>query len=274
LIIDCHCHYGKGDGLTGPWDTVANLSTYLKRCTGYGISKTVLFPLFHSDYEYANLEVAKVVNSNPARFYGFIFVHPIRDRGKIFRMVDTAVKKYNFCGIKVHKYDGRITREICDTARLFNLPVLYDVMGETQVVELLANEYPDVNFIIPHFGNFADDWRSYIAFLPYINKYKNIYTDTAGVRLFDIIERAVYESGPQKILFGSDGPWLHPGVELEKIYALKLNSVDTDYILNKNFLKLISKIRKNTANAGNDRGIRIDKYEVIREVKNPWIGTN
>jgi hypothetical protein len=26
MIIDCHCHSGKGDGLTGPWDTNARSS--------------------------------------------------------------------------------------------------------------------------------------------------------------------------------------------------------------------------------------------------------
>ena len=30
MIIDCHCHAGKGDGLTGPWDTAAPLEKYLR----------------------------------------------------------------------------------------------------------------------------------------------------------------------------------------------------------------------------------------------------
>jgi len=74
-------------------------------------------------------------------------------------LVRDAVVNHGFVGIKVHRYDARITREICDAARAFALPVLYDVMGEVSVVELLATEYPDVSFIIPHLGSFADDWR-------------------------------------------------------------------------------------------------------------------
>jgi hypothetical protein len=31
MIIDGHCHAGKGDGLTGPWDTAAPLDKYLLR---------------------------------------------------------------------------------------------------------------------------------------------------------------------------------------------------------------------------------------------------
>ena len=30
MIIDCHCHEGLGDGLTGPWDTAAPLDAYLR----------------------------------------------------------------------------------------------------------------------------------------------------------------------------------------------------------------------------------------------------
>ena len=37
MIIDCHCHAGKGDGLTGPWDTAAPLDGYLRWAAPYGI---------------------------------------------------------------------------------------------------------------------------------------------------------------------------------------------------------------------------------------------
>ena len=36
MIIDCHCHAGKGDGLTGPWDTAAPLDKYLRRAARAG----------------------------------------------------------------------------------------------------------------------------------------------------------------------------------------------------------------------------------------------
>jgi hypothetical protein len=55
-------------------------------------------------------------------------------------MIKTAVEEYGFRGIKVHRHDGKITREVCEAARAFSLPVLYDVMGEVAVVELLASE--------------------------------------------------------------------------------------------------------------------------------------
>jgi predicted TIM-barrel fold metal-dependent hydrolase len=112
-------------------------------------------------------------------------------------------------------------------------------MGAVSVCELLAGEYPDVNFIIPHLGSFADDWRPQVGLIDHLVRHPNIYTDTAGVRRFDILEQAVERGGARKILFGSDGPWLHPGVELAKARALGLSRSDETLVLGDNFLRLI-----------------------------------
>ena len=243
MIVDCHCHAGKGDGLTGPWDTAAPLNKYLRRATRAGIDRTVLFAAFHSDYATANREVARIVTSRPDRFYGFAFVNAERDRGRVHSMINVAVQQYGFCGIKVHRYDARITREICEVARAYSLPVLYDVMGEVSIVELLATEYADVPFIIPHLGSFADDWKAQLALIDHLVRHPNIYTDTSGVRRFDLLEQAVRRAGAKKILFGSDGPWLHPGVELAKVQALGLPRSDEQLVLGGNLLRLISHAR-------------------------------
>ena len=241
MIIDSHCHAGKGDGLTGPWDTAAPLNKYLLRAARAGITHTVLFAAFHSDYAVANREVARIVSSHPDRFFGLAFVNAVNDRGRVQRLVRQAVEEFGFVGIKLHRYDAPINRQICEVARAFSLPVLYDVMGAVSVCELLAEEYPDVNFIIPHLGSFADDWRAQIALIDHLVRHSNIYTDTAGVRRFDILVEAVQRAGARKILFGSDGPWLHPGVELAKVRALGLSKSDEALVLGGNFLRLIER---------------------------------
>jgi predicted TIM-barrel fold metal-dependent hydrolase len=222
MIVDCHCHAGKGDGLTGPWDTAASLDRYLARAARAGIERTVLFAAFHSDYALANREVGRIVSRQPRRFFGFAFVHAQRDRGRVGAMVQEAVERFAFKGIKVHRHDARISREVCEVAQRFGLPVLYDPMGEVSICELLAQEYPGVNFIIPHLGSFADDWQAQLSLIDHLARHGNIYADTSGVRRHDLLEEAVRRAGPHKLLFGSDGPWLHPGVELAKVRALGL----------------------------------------------------
>lgn len=244
MIIDCHCHAGMGDGLTGPWDTRAPLQDYLRRAAAAGIHRTVLFSAFHSNYAVANQQVARIVASKPERFYGFAFVHAERDRGHVHELVSIAVQRYGFVGIKVHRHDAAITREICAAARAYALPVLYDVAGEVSVCELLAQEYSDVNFIIPHLGSFADDWRAQLSMIDHLVRHPNMYADTSGVRRFDLLEQAVKRAGSTKLLFGSDGPWLHPGVELAKIKALRLSPFQESLILGGNFQNLINVARR------------------------------
>lgn len=237
-IIDAHCHAGPGDGFTGPWDTSAPLGRYLRRCDEAGIGRSNLLAAFHSDYAVANEEVGRIVAGRPDRFFGFAFVHAERDRGRILSMVRRAVAGLGFCGIKVHRHDARINREVCDAARRFRLPVLYDLMGEVTTAELLAEEYPDLDFVIPHLGSFADDWSAQLTFCGLLAERPNVFTDTSGVRRFDLLEKAVRTAGPHKVLFGTDGPWLHPGVELEKVRMLRLGWADESLILAGNFLRL------------------------------------
>jgi uncharacterized protein len=269
MIIDCHCHAGKGDGLTGPWDTAAPLEQYLRRAAKAGIERTVLFAAFRSDYAVANREVARIVASRRNHFYGFAFVHPERDRGRVMTLVKEAVQHYGFCGIKVHRYDARITREICEVARLFSLPVLYDLMGEVSVVELLATEYPDVAFIIPHLGSFSDDWRAQLALIDHLERHPNVFTDTSGIRRFDLLEQAARRAGARKILFGSDGPWLHPGVELAKVRLLGFDQDQERLVLGGNLLRLIQHVVRKPSTLVS---ARVRAASVPSEERDPWAG--
>jgi uncharacterized protein len=242
MTVDCHCHAGAGDGLTCPWDTAAPIDRYLRRCARAGIARSVIFAAFHSDYALANRQVARLVASRPGRLYGFAFVHAERDRGRVQRMVGEAVRQHGFVGIKVHRHDSRISREVCEAARAFGLPVLYDIVGEVSVLELLAEQYPDVDFIIPHLGIFADDWGAQLALIDHLVRHPNMHADTAGVRRFDLLEQAVRRAGANKLLFGSDGPWLHPAVELAKVRLLGLSPSEEALVLGGNFLRLIGRV--------------------------------
>jgi predicted TIM-barrel fold metal-dependent hydrolase len=240
MIIDCHCHAGTGDGLTGPWDTRSSISTYLKRADSAGITHTVLFAVFNSDYRIANRDIHKIICQHPGRFTGFAFINSVQDKGREYDMVHEAVETFGFRGIKVHKHDGKISRTICEIARYYHIPVLYDIMGDTPAVQILANEYPDVNFIIPHLGSFADDWRSQTAFIDILARSSNIFTDTSGVRRFDLLLDSIRRAGTQKILFGTDGAWLHPALELYKIKLLHLSKEDYFNVTAGNIKRLLN----------------------------------
>jgi hypothetical protein len=89
------------------------------------------------------------------------------------------------------------------------------------------------------------------------------------VRRFDLLEEAVRRAGAHKILFGSDGPWLHPGVELAKVRALGLSRTDEARVLGGNFLQLIAPVRRDPS--GQNSGI--DQKWGGRPVasRDPWL---
>lgn len=243
-VVDAHCHAGDGDGLTGPWDTSAPLDAYLRRADAAGVTHTVLFAAFASDYANANRQVAQIVAADRRRFTGFAFVHPEHDRGRVAEIVTRAVRDYGFAGIKVHRHDGRLTREVLDVAAALRLPVLYDPMGDVAPLEMMASAYPNVALIVPHLGSFADDWAAQRGFLDILARHRNVHADTSGVRRFDLLVEAVRRAGPRRVIYGTDGPWLHPGLELAKVRLLGLPPADEAWVTGGNILRLIRRSRR------------------------------
>ncbi len=240
MIVDFHCHAGTGDRLTSPWTTRAPLSSYLRRAAAAGIQRTVVLPAGHNDYAAANEELARIVAQHRPRLIGFGGVHAEQDAGRVQEILLRAVE-LGFRGVKVHCADARPTREVCDAARDLGLPVLMDVTGKPSVIDLVAPEYPMVIFIIAHLGSFVDDWRAQQQVVDQLVRYANVYADTSGVRRFDYLLQAIRRAGAGKLLFGSDGPWLHPAVELHKIRMLKLPIEAESLVAGGNALRILKK---------------------------------
>ena len=240
MIIDFHCHAGRGDLLTAPWNTTAPMESYLRRARRAGIARTVVFPAFHTDYGTANRELARIVARWRPRLIGFAMVNAKSDAGRIREMVREAVTRHGCRGLKVHGHEAMPTREVCEAAREFNLPIIVDVAGKAHVIDMFASEYPQVRFVIAHLGSFADDWRAHERVIEQMVRYPNVMADTSGVRRFDYLVRAVARAGPRRVIFGSDGPWLHPGLELQKIRLLGLSRRDEALVLGGNARRLLS----------------------------------
>jgi len=239
MIIDIHCHAGTGDGFRGPWDTEARIDRHLARARAAKIDRTVVFPVFNSDYAAANARLARIVRAYPRELIGFAAINPASDAGRAAAMIGRAVEVYGFRGVKVHGFDSFPNRDVCEVVRRYGIPLLVDVVRKVAAIEMLAEQYPDINFIIPHLGGFADDWMTHMTMIDQLCRFPNVYADTSGVRYWDVLERAVKRAGPHKLLFGSDGPLLHPAVELYKIKLLRLPPRQTALITGGNAAGLL-----------------------------------
>jgi hypothetical protein len=101
-------------------------------------------------------------------------------------------------------------------------------------------------------------------------RHVNVYADTSGVRRFDYLAEAVRRAGPHKLLFGSDGPWLHPGLELNKVRLFRLPPAQPALILGGNAFRLLRQTpartepsrRRRTLTVTNARTARNRMHEV------------
>jgi predicted TIM-barrel fold metal-dependent hydrolase len=221
MIIDFHCHAGRGDQLTAPWTAPVPLSAYLRRARRAGIDLTVVMPSFPLDSQAANREIAALVGRHPDRLVGFAWIDPRRDRGRVADLVAEA-DRLGLRGVKVHGHVATPGREVCEAALAHGFPLLLDVASRPHVVDLIAATFRQLPLIVAHLGSFVDDWRAHRIVIDQLTRHRNVYADTSGVRRFDMLREAVRRAGAGKLLFGSDGPWLHPALELEKVRLLRL----------------------------------------------------
>ncbi|WP_162239810.1 amidohydrolase family protein [Arthrobacter sp. Leaf137] len=241
--MDSHVHIGTSGVPLGPAGPAANFALWRKRAAAVGIRRAVLMAAPVGSYAAANRMVATLARQAPDRWLWYVFVNAATERGLVGDVVAEAHAR-GACGIKVHWSDGPATDEVGVAAQRHRMPVLFDPGGDVQRVVDLAGRHPDVAWIVPHLSSFTDDWRAQSRLTDALVRMPNIFADTSGVRYFDLLEEAVARAGSRKVLYGSDGPYLHPAPELAKIFALNLPRADRALILGGNVLRLTRPARR------------------------------
>jgi len=145
-----------------------------------------------------------------------------------------AIKWHRHPDEPVYRYGDPRCREFLAAARDLNLPILLEESLENTLffLEKLA---PDLVVIIPHLGGLSGGYvaldRAGVWHRP------QVYADSA-LAAFPEIKDYVRRFGADRLLFGSDHPFGHPTVELNKILRLNLPEAQTRAILGDNFRRL------------------------------------
>jgi uncharacterized protein len=236
LVIDCHCHAGKGETMTAPWTSFADPLVTLRRAEEAGIDKTVIFPISNPTYEKANQEIAGLVAKYPDRFIGFAKHDPVSEAGKIRRMLTREVSEMGLKGLKLHQLP---TREVLDTVAELKIPILFHPPKVSDFHQIAAL-YPEIPYIMAHLGSFASaNYAEHLAAIDMAKRYPNVHLEASSVVFFEFLELAARELPPEKLLFGSDGPLVDSRVELFKIRLLKLSKDHEAKVLSGNILRLL-----------------------------------
>ncbi|MGH7041418.1 MAG: amidohydrolase family protein, partial [Acetobacteraceae bacterium] len=90
-------------------------------------------------------------------------------------------------------------------------------------------------------GHAGVTWRGYMQAMEAAEAAPNLFLDLAGSQHHRmILERCVRRIGAERILYGSDMPFLEASMTLAHVLTARISSEATERILRANFLGLVS----------------------------------
>lgn len=256
--IDIHGHYGdytqpnvaplKSRWMSGDAATVA------KRARSVGIAYTVVSPLLAlmprgcADTVAGNAEAYRVVPETTGLLQ-WVVLNPLQQA--TFDQADEMLKHPRCMGIKIHPEEhqykisehGRSIFEFAAERRA----VVLTHSGEPNSVPAdfvpLANEFPEVTLILAHLGFSGATGQSPDLQVRAIQaaRHGNLYTDTSSAQsiLPGLIEWAVNEVGPERILFGTDTPLYSASAQRARIDFAEIGDEQRRMILWKNAQRIL-----------------------------------
>ncbi len=200
-----------------------------------------------NDMAAGNAEVAETLRRYSSRFRGYITVNP-HVPGEAVRELDRWAAFHQPPLIKLHPGTHRYP-----VHGLKYAPV-WDYANQTQAVVLvhtwesdpfcgpqhfaaLGRAYPHARILLGHSGV---TWRGYEQATEAALAAPNLYLELSGSQRHRTkLERCVARVGAERILYGSDMPFLEPASTLADVLTAAIPDWSKELILRHNFLRLL-----------------------------------
>ncbi len=251
-IIDVHVHIGPAFANEPKkfFDQSITAEDTLGLLDRYGIAHAWVFPPawqggeFHDPtYERANRATYEAVQKYPDRMTGLARVNPNMGRAAVEEF-ERCINEYGFRGMMLHSdwdsfglNDPTLHYPLMEVAAAHGLPMVYHsgyAPADPAGFLRLARRFPTVPIVLKHMGyQLAQD--AIVA----AREAENIYLETsANWPMW--IRHALRQLGPERILYGSDAPFMTPDVEMAKITMLPgLTDSAKEMILSGNALNIL-----------------------------------
>jgi len=194
-----------------------------------------------------NAPVARALSQHPQRFYGWVFVNPrVRDG---LAELEAYGAQPGWVGVKAHPFWHRYPVRMLDRVAAWcaerEKPLLIHLGGDRERGDYrwLHERHPRLKVLYAHAGV---PW--YQELWAYIASRKNAWVDLSSPYLDEPLRRAaVRELGPERCVYGSDGPFEYPdpadggydhGAILTEIARMDLSDAARARILSDNFREL------------------------------------
>lgn len=216
-IFDAHVHIGRS--LFGVEQSIDDL---LRSMDDNGIERAVLVPLKPPEYRLGpeNDRVADAVRLHPDRFVGFARVDPWQG-SRALEELRRAHDDLDLRGLFLHPFEERFT---ANDERVFplmeylqerGLPLLlaggYPGFSHPAQIGDLARQFPEVTIIATHGGQLNISGLLLDDASRMLRSNSNVIMETSGIYRQDFIEDMVAELGANRVLFGSNAPYMDQG---------------------------------------------------------------
>jgi len=251
MIVDCHTQVWDERALftarASPEQIAPDPGTEARHLEALGTVDRAIVLGFKSRFlnaEIPNRHVADYVRRNSSKLIGFAGIDPTD--GHCLDEIRTACEELNLKGVCVspalqdyHPSDTRAMRVYEECARR-RLPVMFEQshrcaqarmeFARPYLLDEVAREFPDLRVVIAHMGY---PWiEETIALL---GKHEHVYADVSGLlgqpwRCYTAL-LAAYEHGViDRLLFGSDFPYLSPAEGIEALYSINQIRVGSNLV--------------------------------------------
>ena len=257
-VLNAHCHVlherGSGAGrvvmLGGDADGIVEIEDVV------GVRKTAIMSwsgAAASEFKEGNDIVARAVARHPGRLVGVVYVNPAQvSKQDIMREMSARIEGEGFVGVKPYhrvglRYDDPLYTpcwEYINERGLYALlHLMNSVTGGVEVVDKLAEKYPDAQWLAAHTGG---RWPLARGLAEVMKKRPNVWAEITYTTVTNnILEWMVSEVGDDRILFGTDSPMRDPRPQFGWVVWADLPEESRRKILGKNFERVLA-MGKNT----------------------------
>jgi uncharacterized protein len=241
MIIDGHVHIGVGNF----FHMKADADLLLRLADQVGVDMlfvTELNALFY-DMSEGNDRLARDVAAHPDRMIGYCSVPTPRLGQRTIDEIRRCREKHGFRGVKIYSSAEASIAEpttypLLEMAAELGMPVLSHTSPDE--CDHLMQHVPQVHLVMAHMGGHPyafGDWHRAVAAA---KKHPNLLLDTASSQIDNgMLEWAVAQIGPDRILFGSDMPLLDPFTQIAKVQGAALDDDTKAKILGGNLTRLL-----------------------------------
>jgi hypothetical protein len=240
-VIDAHAHLGTRHPNEQVFTTLEDGIELMDVC---GIARACMTTTFSLGFDFrgGNRATREAVRRFPDRLIGFCDADPRRPTESVEEL-DRYLGGEGFKGIKLHisysglPYDAPVYDRIYAKAGQYRAPVLAHTFSREEVGGLLAaaRRFPEVAFLVGHSGGYA--WANTLDMIaPVPNAYFDICCSCQDAGR---VEAFVAAAGAERVVFGTDAPFLHPACDLSQVVHARITEAERELILGGNILRIL-----------------------------------